>query len=318
LSLVQGDGDLIWMLFAYRYATASQIARRFGRSPPVVRRAVRLRLQPGGFVEYIHRKVSQEAAFTLGREGLTFVAEHLKCPVSDLSFPKTSATRGFFWDHSMAINEVRLSFDLATQEARSPIVIHRTIGEWELNPARRGAPLLFERFKGPDGDAIFRPDCLFLMHPKAAGVSQMVAVFLELDRASESIANRIRAKYEGFYQYFVRRRFVDAFGVDVVAMRVLFVLDNVTDRQRLQNMQAELRKFTRAKGTGAEPFERCFRFALMRDLNEATVITQRIWSDAHDVPRLFFFQPVHQPPSPDEGAAERSDVASPSGQGAIP
>ena len=296
MSLAQGDADLLLALFAYRYATSGQLARRSVRSTPVIRRAIRQRLKPEGFVVTLQRDPTEEAAYTLGPEGLAFIAHELKCPVSDLPFPKTSTSRSFFWKHSMLITDIRISFDLATKDPASPVCIERTIGEWEVNPAARGnSPLIFERFKGPDGATCFhRPDGLFLMRPRAAGADQRVAVFLEADRNSEAIQSRIRAKYEGCYQYWIRRRFFDAF--QAVAMRVLFVLDNVTDRRRICSMQEELRCFAESKGASAEQFRRCFRFALQRDLTETTILAHPVWRDADDQPRLFFLQPVPQPP----------------------
>ena len=199
----------------------------------------------------------------------------------------------------MLVNEVRIAFDLATATEGSPIAIRRTIPEWEMNPAaKRAAPLLFERFKAADGTTYWhRPDCLFLMHA-TRGDEHDVAVFLEADRNTEAIESRIRAKYEGFYQYWIRRRFIEAFGA--VAMRVLFVLDNLTDRRRIQSMQAELRRFVEAKGESAKAFQQCFRFALKRDLDENTVLAQPIWYDAQDQARRFF------QPAPALGSAEKA------------
>jgi hypothetical protein len=119
---------------------------------------------------------------------------------------------------------------------------------------------------------------------------------LEADRNTEAM-RRIRAKLAAYFAYWSRRRFVTAF--DAVAMRVLFVLDDVTDRRRIHSMQNELRQF--AKEHGAEPFRRCFRFARKHDLDETTVLAKPIWWDADDQPRLFF-QPVRPPPPRAPGA----------------
>ncbi len=257
MTLVAADRPLIFALFTYRYLTSGLLARRCARSTQVIRRAIRRRLKPGGFVLSLQRQPAEEAAYTLGAEGLSFIAQAVGCPVSALPFPRPSTSRGLFWKHSMLVNEVRIAFDLATATDGSPIAIRRTIPEWEMNPTeRRAAPLLFERFKAADGATYWhRPDCLFLMHA-TSGDEHDVAVFLEADRNTEAIESRIRAKYEGFYQYWVRRRFIEAFGA--VAMRVLFVLDNLTDRRRIQSMQAELRRFVEAKGRAPKHFNDAF------------------------------------------------------------
>jgi len=304
VSLFPGDAAILTALFAYRSLTSGQLARRLRRTAQVIRRAIRRRLRPGGFVVSLQRQATEEAAYTLGPEGLAFVAQELGCPVSEVPFPrKISTVRGFFWKHSVLINDVRIAFDLATESDASPISIHRTIPEWETKPtAPRTAPhhevfVLSERLKGPDGVTYaHRPDCLFLMRPKAADAQPDVAVFLEADRNTEAMG-RIRAKIAAYFAYFSRRRFVAAF--EAVAMRVLFVLDDVTDRRRIHSMQNELRQF--AKDNGAEPFRRCFRFARKHDLDETTVLAKPIWWDADDQPRLFF-QPVRQPTPREPGA----------------
>lgn len=301
MTLAPCDPSILMAIFAYRYVTSGQLARRLRRSGQVIRRAIRRRLKPGGFVVTLQRDPTEEAAWTLGPEGIAFIASEAGCPVSSVPFPRTSAKRGFFWRHTMLVNDIRIFFDLATEDERSPIRVERTVPEWELNPAaRRGAPLherfvLSERLKGPEGITHWhRPDCLFLMHPKADG-AQRVAVFLEADRNTESM-KRIRDKMEAFWLYWHRQLFVDTF--QAVAMRVLFVLDDVTDRRRIHSMQEELRQLAnrRENATAAEAFRRCFRFARKHDLDETTVLAQPIWYDADDQPRRFF-QPVHRAPS---------------------
>jgi len=302
----QGDGALLSALFVYRYLTSGQLARRHRRSNQVVRRLIRERLRPAGYVINLQRQPTEEAAYVLGPEGFAFVAHELGCGVADIPASRSVSTiRGFFWKHTVLVNNVRISFDLATEGPDSPVRIQRTVPEWELSPAsHRRAPhherfVLSERLKGPDGVThSHRPDCLFLMYATAAGPQQLVAVFVEADRNTEAM-RRIRQKYEAYWLYWWRRRFEDAF--EAVAMRVLFVLDDVQDRRRIHSMQEELRVLVGRKGNAAaaDAFRRCFRFARKRDLDEKTVLAQPIWWDADDQPRHFFSQPAHpQPPLP--------------------
>lgn len=301
MNLVPGDAAILLALFRYRCLTSGQLGRLLARNAQVVRRAIRLRLRTGGFVVSLQRQPTEEAAYALGPEGLAFMAHELACPVSNLRFPRRVATtRGFFWKHSVLINNVRIAFDVATRAEGSPIEIHRTIPEWETTGTiRRNAPhhqtfVLSERLEGPDGIVYsHRPDCLFLMRPKGAD-AQLVAVFLEADRNTEAM-QRIRAKVAAYFLYWSWRRY-EAF--DAITMRVLFVLEDVADRRRIHSMQDELRQF--AKDKGGDPFRRCFRFARKHDLREATVLAERIWWDADDQPRLFF-QPVDRPPPRESG-----------------
>lgn len=317
MTLAPRDTAVLKAVFAYRYLTSGQLARRLRRSGQVIRRAIRQRLQPGGFIVSLPRQPTEEAAYTLGAEGLAFVAHELGCPVSDVPFPRPSTSRSFFWRHTMLVTDVRIAFDLATEDEESPIGIERTVPEWEVNPAAlRTAPhherfVLSERLKGPDGVTYaHRPDGLFLMHAKADGAQQRIAVFLEADRNTEPM-KRIEDKLETFWLYWSRERFVDAFGA--VAMRVLFVLDEVQDRRRMQSMQHALRQFARRQdnAAAAAAFRGCFRFARKPDLDETTVLTQPIWYDAEDQPRLFF-QPL--PPPPRAAGVEGAPCRSASGR----
>ena len=303
MSLAQGDAALLSTLFVYRYLTSGQLARRHARSNQVIRRLIRQRLRPGGFVTSLQRQPTEEAAYALGPEGFAFVAHELGCSVADIPASRVvSAVRGFFWKHTVLVNNIRISFDLATADAASPVVIKRTIPEWEVAPSahRKAAHherfVLSERLKDAEGiPRSHRPDCAFLMYAKSPGPERLVAVFVEADRNTEAM-RRIGEKYEAYWLYWSRQRYVDAF--EAVAMRVLFVLDDVEDRQRIHSMQDELRRVVITKrDVGArEAFRRCFRYARKRELDETTVLTQPIWWDADDRPRLFF-QPVHpQPP----------------------
>lgn len=305
MSLVPGDDGILKALYEYRYLTSGQLARRTRRSTQVIRRAIRRRLVPGGLVVALHRRCTEEAAFALGAQGVKFIADNLGCPVAEVPFPPPSPARGLFWQHFMLINDIRISLDIATEDASSPICVERTIPEWETRPgARRNTAashherfVLSERLKDADGTTYYhRPDCCFLVHPKAIGPEQRVAIFMEADRGTEAVKSRIRAKMEAFYVYWYRRLFFKAFGA--VGMRVLFVLDDITDRRRIHSMQDELRRFARTKGDGGEGFRRCFRFALKRDLNETTVLAQAIFYDADDEARFFFAQPVQNAGKP--------------------
>lgn len=296
MSLAAGDVAIINAVYRYRFVTTSQLALLLGRAPQVIRRANRKRLRPGGFLVNFNRLPSEEAAYTLGPNGLAFVARELGCSVADLPMSKSVGTaRSFFFDHLLMITRTRVAFDMAAADPASRISIQRTIPEWETaRSTRPGAShhdrfILSERFKGPDGQTTFhRPDCLFLVSPKEAP-HQLVAVFCECDRASESMT-RISHKLQGYFAYYCRRRFVEAF--DAAAMRVLFVVD-VKDHVRIDSMRETLRQFAgqQQEAELAEAFRRCFRFALASELDQVTALTKPIFRDAHGNRRLFF-QPV--------------------------
>ncbi|MFO0570198.1 MAG: replication-relaxation family protein [Polyangiaceae bacterium] len=293
MTFAAGDGAVLSSLGVYRYLTSGQLARRHGRSSQVIRRRIREYLRPEGYVATLQRHPTEEAAYALGPKGFEYVAHELGCSIADVPAPRNVSTvRGFFWKHTVLVNDIRITFDLVTSRSSSPIAVERTIAEWEIDPTSdRKAPhyerfILSERLKGEDGAwRHHRPDCLFLMRAKGAGADQLVAVFLEADRNTEAM-RRIRQKLEAYMLYWRRGRFLEAFGA--VAMRVLFVLDGVVDRTRIRSMQEQLALLTRAHGAEGLAFRRCFRFARKRDLDEKTALGERIWWDADDNARLFF------------------------------
>ena len=298
MRLFPDDVVILALLREYRYLTSGQLSRLTGRSGQVLRRAIRRRLRPGGFVTDLHRThPTEEAAYTLGPEGYAFIAHELGCAVADLPFSrKASRVKSYFWLHTLLVNEVRIALAVASRPPTCPIEIERVVPEWEVDPGvRRKAAhherfILSEPFKDADGRSLpHRPDCLFLVRPRGATPERLVAVFLEADRRTESM-RRIRQKCAAYLVYWRRQRFA-AFGA--VGMRVLFVLGNIRGDQRVRSMQEELARFTDAlrDDAKARAFRGCFRFAQAHALTSETVLTQPIWFDADNQPRLFF-QPV--------------------------
>lgn len=304
MNLSAGDARIIMFLYAFRFLTTGMLALLTGRDPQLIRRALRKRLRPGGFVASFNRLPAEEGAFTLGPAGLAFVAHELGCTVNDLPFPRKVTThRSFLFRHTLSISEVRVLFTLATAADASPVILDRSIAEWETvpssppNAALHTRFVLAERLVGDDGVAYaHRPDCVLLCYPKAVGRAKLVALAVELDRNTESITRRIAAKYESYWLYWRERRHVQAF--DAVALRVLFILDDVRDRKRIQSMQAELSAFAQRKSGAAEVFRRCFRFVRKSDLRAETLLANPVFFDADDRPRRFFqdAQGVHDAP----------------------
>lgn len=309
MTFAAGDGALMSSLAVYRYLTSGQLARRHGRSSQVIRRRFREFLRPEGYVVTLQRQPTEEAAYALGPKGFEYVAHELGCSVEEVRAPRNVATvRGFFWKHTVLVNDIRIAFDLATSDPTSPVAIYRTIAEWEVaSGSDRKAPhyerfVLSERLRGDDGAWHYhRPDCLFLMYAKAAGTEQLVAVFLEADRNTEAM-RRIRQKFEAYFLHWRARRH-EVF--DAVASRVLMVLDDVADRTRIRSMQDQLNELARRKGSDGEAFRRCFRFARKRDLDEKTVLAEAIWWDADDNARPFF-QPVRTSQTSEAQEPERA------------
>jgi hypothetical protein len=245
-------------------------------------------------VASFERGPTEEAAFFLGPEGLKYMAEACGTSPAFLPVPREmNSKRGLFWRHTMLVNDVRIAFSLGMDQPSSPVKLRRTIPEWELTPGPSSTAghherfVLSERFREGGKVHFHRPDCLFLVYPTAKGLERTVACFLEGDRNTEAM-RRIREKVAAYRLYWKKRRFADAFGA--VAMRVLFVLGEVTTTTRIDSMREELRSMIPPEES---LFVDCFRFALARDLRADTVLEKPIWYEARSERPRYFFQPVN-------------------------
>ncbi len=295
MSLVSGDFDILSALLEYRYLTSSQMSRLLGRSSQVLRRRIRAHLAPQGYVIALDRLPAEQHAICLGRAGFELMADELGVPVSELPFSrKVNRTRSFFFNHhTILIGDIRIALSLAASSPSSPVVLRRTISEWELTPGvSPRAPhheryVLSERLSDGVQQCVHRPDCVFLIYPKSAGPEKTVAFFVEADRNSQCM-RRIRQKYAAYYLYWRRKRFVKAFGA--VAMRILFIVDRVSNHNRIRSMQQELRSL--GANESHARFLDCFRFALASELNCDSAFTKPIWfAGTSEERRCLFTQP---------------------------
>jgi len=173
----------------------------------------------------------EEQVYTLGPKGFELVASELQTSVSALPYSrKNSRTATLFLKHTIMTNNVRIVFDHAVKE-HPYVAIKRTIPEYEIqNPTKKNSHekfVLRDRLVEGEGSArtthSFRPDCLFLAHEKLLGPDRCAALFLEADRGTESVANRIRQKFRVYSLFFRRGLHYKKYGAR--AMRCLFVLE---------------------------------------------------------------------------------------------
>jgi hypothetical protein len=293
--LAERDPAILEALLVHKSLTSGELARLLNASQQGLRRCIRHRLIPAGLVVRLQRHPTEEVAYALGTAGFSYVAEQRNITLNKLPYPKkVLQNRTQFWWHDAAVNAVTITFRLACARAESPLHLERVVPEHELVP---GAPthgprhrryVLAEQFKDIDGKRqVHCPDSLFLVRPRTEQ-QPLVALFLELDRATESMT-RITQKYAGAWHFWRQKRFRSSFGA--AAMRMLFVLDQVRRPTRMSSMQQALLRFVADRGELGDQFARMFRFAHLEAVTENRLLSERVWYTVTNESRLLF-QPI--------------------------
>lgn len=303
------DISILFYLYRFTFLHTKQLAKLAGRSSPVVRRAVRTRLIPRGLVSEIKRpNARSQAIYRLSKKGLEYIADMTGESVRDLPVssrcPSTSSPH---WIHWVEVNKYRVNFFLAL---RDDDFIHqyRDVSEFEVSrPNSKSSTERFEIWEDLQVDhrcVRFQPDNLQLLSTTIDGDEHLSAFFLELDRGSESIMRTIRLKYLMYKEYFDHNLYHERFGAH--SMRVLFVLGSgPKTRQRLNNLQSELRNLCTALGdehprrpsaTEGEispgSFAWSVRFAFLDDLLAGDSIYTPMWFDFRDNPLPLYRRPL--------------------------
>jgi hypothetical protein len=291
--LARGDEILLFALLTYRYLRTAQLARIAGRSGQVVRRRMR-ELAALGYVAALARDPMTEQVYSLGVKGWEHVAKRLETTPEKLPYSAKNAVSAetLFLKHTLLTNDVRISVELALAD-HPHAALRRSVPEWEIvnpeaqKPAEKFA--LAEDFsttkKGKKRTVRFRPDCLFLVYPRAQGPKFTAALFLESDRHTESVAGKIREKFLSYQLYYQQGRYCETWGAG--KMRCLFVIQGGNVEKRIARMQEELHALadelgdpTPVEGTDSPAaFVHCFRFADAIVVSEKTIIDDAIWQD---------------------------------------
>jgi hypothetical protein len=314
----EGDRLIVAALYEHRVLRSGQLAKRVQRSPPVIRRAIRERLEPEGLVQRLTGGAADQVAYCLSRAGLEYVAESRGQDLGSLPYSAKppAGPSSLFFRHTVLTNDIWIAFQLACGNPGSPVRLAAAIPEWQLcaDPRRRRSKpwdkfMLRERLpdlSDPQRFHTFRPDLLLLLQA-AESPGSHVAAYFEADRGTESIADAIQAKIEGYFHWFVRQGFRQH-GAE--AMRVLFVVGAMQSTRRPLAMGQAVLEFCRVHQERHEAYRRaafeaacrsrpdldpqemagrfppislltgCFRFCRAEDLMEANPLLDPIWLTA--------------------------------------
>lgn len=313
---VEGDRLILEALYGHRVLRSGQLAKLLQRSSPVIRRAIRDRLEPQGLVQRLAGGATDQTAYCLSREGLEYMADVGGIDLGSLPFSAKppAGPSSLFFRHTVLANDIWIAFQLACGNPASPVRLARAVPEWQLStdPRRRRSKHAQEKFmlrerlpdlSTPQRFHTFRPD-LMLLFQAAKSPSSPVAAYVEADRGTESITNTIQAKIEGYFHWFVRQGFRQH-GAD--AMRVLFVVGAMQSARRPVAMAQTVLEFCRVHQEKHEAYRRdafeaacraqpqvdpnemarrfpaislfagCFRFCRTEELMEADPLLDAIW-----------------------------------------
>lgn len=280
----EGDPKIIRVLFDYRFLQSGQIARLTGRSGPVIRRRIREILKPLGYVKELPREMKEEAVYALGREGFRYIAQSRKCSVGDLPYSRRGTkVKPHYWRHILLINDTCIDFQLASVKQPN-LELDQTIPEWWIvKPKEKKGKKKFFLWESPKDVKTgrlfsFRPDAMFLC--SYPGGNRM-AMFLEADMGTESVAKRIRYKFNAYRCYFDGRYYSTKCHANY--MCILFVLEDVKSDIRIRTMQRLLEKMAEEledrNAEGRASFIKYFRFTRSELVNPETILSEPIWQN---------------------------------------
>ncbi len=273
-TLTERDHEIILSLYQYRYLTTSQIVRlHFPSSRTAQRRLVVLAR---------HKLISQftvpnisERLYMLTARGANRVAEMLGVSPDDLLWRAgTKPPKDYYFiKHFVAISDFRIILTPATAVSDTSLI--------GFIPEHYGAKHLSGRVTNYIKDVAFSitdpkekishtPDAVFALERN----QKQALYFLEIDRGTETISNPAKGigKMIRFYEGYAHDEKYKGYGEDFHCppfsnFRLLIV---TTSPRRVLNIRQAL-------GTNPPPLYRFFWLTTYDQVNEKTILDERIW-----------------------------------------
>ena len=198
---------------------------------------------------------STQAVYALDRRGAELVAEILGVDLAGIRWsPKQKRSELYFRDHTLAINDIWVAFELAARETAELAII-----DWTMD----GPELWDEVRETSTGKRLpVRPDAYL---PVAFG-GRRAHFFLEVDRATMS-NRRIAEKIRAYRLYWKGGGFRERYGAS--SFRVLVTAPSAQRRDNLRRTAAR------------EGAQRMFLFAVHGEVQEQGVLAP-VWYTAAD------------------------------------
>ena len=234
--LTERDRAILAAVHKHRFLTRDHIAALFFPSSPVARApflvsSCNSRLQKLFHHGYVTRStrghtLASATVYALDRRGVQVVAETLGLEPSDVRWsPKRRSSEFYFREHTLAINDLWVAFELAARE-HSELEVMR----WEMD-----GPLLWDSIldsDAPRGHLPVRPDAFMQLR----WGKKVAHFFLEVDRSTMT-RRRFVEKIRAYRLYWRSGGFERAY--EAASFRVLTSAPTERRRESLRQAAAE-------------------------------------------------------------------------------
>jgi Replication-relaxation len=281
--LTERDQEILRQVYAYRLMTREQIERLLFQpenrqehltKTSKVRKRLKL-LYQHGYLERIAAPIAAGAwawrpVYRLGRKGAALVASERGIAPDELPYwgkgddrdHRTSRPSFLFLDHTLAINDVRISIVQAASACGYRI--EKWLDEAQLKSAEMKEHVEVKGEQGRSTRVPVIPDAYFVLHLG----DRRTHLFLELDRATMT-NGRWKTRVLAYLAYLSSGRHRERYGMHSLP-RVLVV---TTGEQRLLHLK---------KATAQAGGQDLFWFTTMDQVTAKSVLSSPIWRLASD------------------------------------
>lgn len=259
LHLMERDVQVVLAVYEYRVLRREQLQQMFFPSPNTANERLK-RLYQHGYLErrqvpVVYGQGTAQALYLLGEKGADLVAERLGIDRGAVKWRAAqNRVSASFLEHTLMVNQVRLAFMLAAEEAGYAIATW--VGEEELKATRDYVHITTA--EGRRRRVAVIPDGYFILDLG----SKRAHFFLEVDRATEA-NKRWGQKVQAYLEYIRSGQYKARYQVS--SLRVLTV---TTGEKRLAN----LKRATEEAGGG-----QIFWFTTEEEASEQRLLADAIW-----------------------------------------
>lgn len=251
------DQAIVRLVYDYRILSQAQLQRLARKSRSTVQQAL-VRLYHHRYLERVFLPVayggSSPTLYILDTRGIALLQ---RMGVEDFSGMPSRNLSGVFLEHTLAMNDFRITVSEACERLGWRIAVWRTENALKANYDR-----VTVRTRGKVEAVPIVPDSYFVVDIPGRGVSHF---FLELDRATMTL-RRFKTKIAGYVAYYKSGAYQRRFGAQ--GFRVLTVVD-APGTVRVENLVKESASIP---GVG-----RRFWFAHLPELTPERVLTGPVW-----------------------------------------
>jgi len=253
------DQRIVEWVYLFRFLTREHIHLLEFKDKSIAACQKRLTfLYHNGYLDAILKPIpsgygSSKRVYCLSEKGKELIA-HMYDSIDpkEIKWKKSyNDVEGYFLEHTLAINDVRVALTVAT---RGKGYVLEWIPEWELKALK-------ERVEDPERQGKYiaiTPDAYFVVK----GEGRKASFFLEADRATEA-NKRFKEKVKGYIEYIRTKKYQERYKTS--SLRVLVV---TTTKERLKNLTNTTQSINGAS---------FFWFTTFKEADHNDILTKPIW-----------------------------------------